>query len=128
MVDHDLNTYIIVKIKSKGELHNNLEKISKDELEYLIQRKLIVLNKDGNYGDQLVVTGRSSDRGQHSNKKGKEKQRYTNDHVYSRLTVSKLLDYLKDKVTPEQINEILKQTISTQIEKLTELKNTIRVS
>lgn len=105
-----------------------MEKISKDELEYLIERKLIVLNKDGNYGDQLVVTGRNSDHGQHSNKKGKEKQRYINDHIYSRFTVSKLLDYLKDKVTPEQIQEILKFTISIQIEKLTELKNTISVS
>lgn len=95
---------------------------------YLIERKIINLNKQGNYGDQLIITGQNSDHGQRSNKKGKEKQRYINDNVYNRFVVSKLLDYLKDKVSPEQIQEILKFTISTQIEKLTKLKNDINFS
>ena len=64
-----------------------MQPISKNEMDYLIERKLIILNKQGNYGDQLVVTGKFGS--------GRKKQRYVNDHVYSRFLISKESDKQK---------------------------------
>ena len=89
-------------------------------MDYLIKRKIIKLNKQGNYGDQLVVTGKFGS--------GTKKQRYVNDHVNNYFVISKLLDILKDKVTQDQLSEILKFTIKEQIEKLTELKKKLCTS
>ena len=61
-------------------------------MDYLIQNNLIKLNKQGNYGDQLVVTGgRHHRRNQHNSQhKGRKKQRYTIDDIYNKLINSQL--------------------------------------
>jgi len=60
-----------------------LEKISKQEMEYLISKDVLKQSK-GNYGDQLVVTGKFGN--------GRGKQRYVNDNIYNQLLRLKQLD------------------------------------
>jgi len=52
-------------------------------MDYLISKN-ILQQKHGNYGDQLVVTGKFGN--------GRGKQRYINDNIYSQLLRLKQLD------------------------------------
>jgi len=58
-----------------------LQPISKQEMDYLIERKIIILNKQGNYGDQLVVTSKFGS--------GRKKQRFTTPFSYNSMLISK---------------------------------------
>jgi hypothetical protein len=53
-----------------------LEKISKQEMSYLIQKKILI-QKRGNYGDNLIVTGKFGN--------GRGKQRYLTVPLYNYL-------------------------------------------
>lgn len=88
-------------------------------MDYLIERKIIKLNKVGNYGDSLVVTGKFGGKN--------KKQRFANEHVYNKFIVSKLFDKLDGLLTPEQVKEILALPILDRIEELKKLKNSLCV-
>jgi len=88
-----------------------LEKISKQEMTYLIQKNVIRQSK-GTYGDSLVVTGKFG--------KGRGKQRFCIDPVYNYLLRLKLTDRLKIFFSPEQLKEILRLDVSEQIETVKE--------
>jgi len=68
-----------------------LQKISKIEMDFLISSGTLELNKQGNFGDQLVVVNKQGS--------GKEKTRFVNDHVYSKLQFLKS----KEKINSETI-------------------------
>jgi hypothetical protein len=53
-----------------------LEKISKQEMDYLIQKKILIQRK-GTYGDNLIVTGKFGN--------GRGKQRYVTVPLYNYL-------------------------------------------
>jgi len=61
---------------SKGELKYSLKKISKQEMDYLIERN-ILKQSHGNYGDNLIVTGKFG------NSRGK--QRFVTTPTYNYL-------------------------------------------
>jgi len=50
-------------------------------MELIIERKIIKLNKKGNYGDSLVVTGKYGGKN--------KKQRYVTPSIYNKLLNSK---------------------------------------
>lgn len=54
-----------------------MEKISKDEFNFLISKGILKLIKNGNYGDQLVITGKYGN--------GRGKQRYITTPTYNYL-------------------------------------------
>ena len=76
-----------------------MERISKQEMEYLIQNNIIRLNKQGNYGDNLIVTGsrhHSYDHHQHNSQhKSRKKQRFTTEYIYNKLQELREKDYKK---------------------------------
>ncbi|OHD25753.1 MAG: hypothetical protein A2Y34_05505 [Spirochaetes bacterium GWC1_27_15] len=75
-----------------------MQPISKNEMDYLIEKKIIILNKQGNYGDQLVVTGKFGS--------GRGKQRYVTPSTYNYLLKLQEKDKQElvdlDKVRPNQ--------------------------
>jgi len=79
-------------------------------MDYLIERKIIKLNKQGNYGDSLVVTGKFGGKN--------KKQRYVNSHIYNKFIASKLFDMLDGLLTEDKIREILVLPILDRIEEL----------
>lgn len=81
---------------SKGASKYNLEKISKEDFTYLIQKN-ILSQKNGNYGDSLVVTGKFGS--------GRGKQRFVTLPIYNYLMSLKSRDKMdmdKDKVKHNQ--------------------------
>lgn len=72
-----------------------MEKISKDEFNFLIEKGILKLIKNGTYGDQLIVTGKFGN--------GRGKQRFITTPTYNyllRLQEQKVTDI--DKVKDNQ--------------------------
>jgi len=90
-----------------------LERISKNEMTYLIQKNVIRQSK-GLYGDSLKVTGKFG--------KGRGKQRFTTDATYNYLSRLKLTDRLKIFFSSEQLKEVLKLDVSEQKKMLEKLE------
>jgi len=67
-----------------------LKPISKEEMDYMILKKILKQSK-GNYGDSLVVVNKQGS--------GREKQRYITDPLYNLLLRLKS----QEKVNPEQV-------------------------
>ena len=72
-------------------------------MDYLIKNNILRLNKQGNYGEGLKITGsRHHRRDQHNSQhKARQKQRYTTDDIYYRMIKSQQdnkipLDNVKD--------------------------------
>ena len=83
------------KLQTKRSINNKtLEKITKQEMSYLINLK-ILKQYHGNYGDNLVVIGKFSS--------GKRKQRYITDPYYNYLLRLKQND--KNKQTINDVKE-----------------------
>jgi len=75
------------KLQTKRSINNKtLEKITKEEAKYLIQKN-IIHQKHGNYGESLVVIGKFSS--------GRRKQRYCTPPVYNLLLKLKKKDRLE---------------------------------
>ena len=74
-------------------------------MDYLIQKN-ILQQKNGNYGENLIVIGKFSS--------GKRKQRYCTPPIYSYLLRLNITEGLKKFVTLEQLKEILKLDIFEQ--------------
>ena len=84
-----------IKLQTKRSINNKtLEKITKQEMSYLINLK-ILKQYHGNYGDNLVVIGKFSS--------GKRKQRYITDPYYNYLLRLKQND--KNKQTINDVKE-----------------------
>ena len=90
-----------------------MERISKNEMTYLIQKNVIRQSK-GLYGDSLKVTGKFG--------KGRGKQRFTTDATYNYLSRLKLTDRLKIFFSSEQLKEVLKLDVSEQKKMLEKLE------
>jgi len=83
------------KLQTKRSINNKtLEKITKQEMSYLINLK-ILKQYHGNYGDNLVVIGKFSS--------GRRKQRYITDPYYNYLLRLKQND--KNKQTIDDIKD-----------------------
>lgn len=58
-------------------------------MEYLIQNGILELNKQGNYGDNLKVTGSKGSKygkySKNSQHRAQHKQRFTTNYIYNRL-------------------------------------------
>ena len=73
-----------------------MEKITKQEAQYLISKN-IIKQTHGNYGDNLVVIGKFSS--------GRRKQRYITDPYYNYLLRLKLNDKNKQTINDVKDNQ-----------------------
>jgi len=84
-----------------------LEKITKQETQYLISRGVLRLNKQGDYGDNLVVCGSKGNKygqnSQNSQHRALHKQRFTTDYVYNKMLELQKQD--RDKLTLNDIKD-----------------------
>ena len=66
-----------------------MEKITKQEIQYLIKNNILRLNKQGNYGDNLKVCGSKGSKygpySKNSQHRSRHKQRFTIDYIYNKL-------------------------------------------
>ena len=99
MVDCDLNIKYPNKINSKlkgASITKTLEKITKQDMSYLIKKGILRLNKQGNYGDNLIVCGNKGSKyghySQNSQHRSKHKQRFTTNYIYNKLLESQKQD------------------------------------
>lgn len=86
---------ILITNKSKRRIKYNLQRISKQDFDFLISKKILRLNKIGNYKDptgdkKIVVTGSYGSKS--------KKQRYVQDALFYKLEEIKNKDIAESKL------------------------------